>query len=71
MKAGDLVVMPHAVRTHGGEDNAIGIVVDPEDPWDRRGIAQGYKRIGIMWSDGGGTIDYEPTDWLEVISEAR
>ena len=70
MKAGDLVVMPHTVHTHGNEDNTIGIVVDPEDPWDKRGITK-YKRIGIMLSDGGGTIDYEPTDWLEVISETR
>ena len=70
MKAGDLVVMLSGGLPQKYEDNAVGIVVDPEDPWARRRITK-YRRIGIMWSDGDGDIDYEPTEWLEVISETR
>mgnify|MGYP004125383911 CR=1 FL=1 len=67
MKNGDLIHMPdeHVV---GRESPSIGIVVD-----DRVTVAgdprAGRGRIGIMWADSG-RIDYEPKDWLEVLSEA-
>ena len=28
-----------------------------------------YNRVGVLWPDGD-RIDYEPQDWLEVISES-
>jgi hypothetical protein len=28
------------------------------------------KRIGIMWMDNWGKVDYEPKDWLEVVQSA-
>ena len=70
MKVGDLVAMLSGELPQEYEDNTVGIVVDTDDPWAQRRITK-YRRIGIMWADGGGTIDYEPTDWLEVISEIR
>ena len=68
MKNGDLIHMPgeHIVAK---SVPSVGIVVDDRvtemgDPRAGRG------RIGILWVDGEGRIDYEPKDWLEVISEA-
>ncbi len=54
-----------------GRAPSIGVVIDMADPkthpsWPGKG-----RRVGIMWTDGGGVIDYEPKDWLEVISESR
>ena len=48
---------------------SVGIVVDDvvTHSGDPRG---GRGRIGILWADGGGRIDYEPKEWLEVVSEA-
>jgi hypothetical protein len=68
MKNGDLIHMPgeHIVAK---SVPSVGIVVDDRvtengDPRAGRG------RIGILWVDGEGRIDYEPKEWLEVISEA-
>ena len=68
MKNGDLIHMPgeHVVAK---SVPSVGIVVDDRvtengDPRAGRG------RIGILWVDGEGRIDYEPKEWLEVISEA-
>jgi hypothetical protein len=64
MKAGDLIHMPG--QHCPGDDSipSIGIVIDdvPRHLHD--------KRVGIMWADNWGKVDYEPKDWLEVISEA-
>ena len=47
-----------------GEAPGIGIVIDtePRHPHD--------KRIGVLWV-GESSVDWEPRDWLEVISESR
>jgi len=67
MKNGDLIHMPgeHVVAR---SNPSIGIVVD-----DRATVAgdprAGRGRIGILWADSD-RIDYEPKEWLEVLSEA-
>ena len=67
MKVGDLVHMPGKAGL-GGE--AIGIVVEP--PFvGPNGEKQQTPRVGVLWSDGGDVIDWEPAAWLEVINEDR
>ncbi len=68
MKNGDLIRMPGETLV-AKDVPSVGIVVDDVitvsgDPRAGRG------RIGILWVDGNGRIDYEPKEWLEVISEA-
>jgi len=52
-----------------GEDPGIGLVVDMSDSRTHRSWPGKEKRVGVMWVDGGGGVDFEPKDWLEVISE--
>ena len=67
MKNGDLIHMPgETVRE--GELPSLGIVID--DAPQRNANHRTTGRIGIMWADNWGKVDYEPKDWLEVISEA-
>jgi hypothetical protein len=61
MKIGDLVIMPRQASKRVG-DEEVGLIVNDEIIRDR---------IGVLWTDGAGRIDYEPVDWLEVISEGR
>ena len=70
MKVGDLVVMKdweEMDEAYGYLDGVVGIVVEEKDPFS---VLSSQGCIGIMWADGGG-IDYEPRDWLEVISETN
>ena len=66
VKVGDLV------KFKSSDDPIIGIIVVPAGKgtappcW----IPRTRTRIGVLWADGG-TVDYEPADWLEVISERR
>lgn len=63
MKVGDLVVMPRAVDySMLRQDLGTGLIVDDK-------IVR--NRIGVLWTDGDGKIDYEPVKWLEVINESR
>ena len=59
MKVGDLVIIS------GGE--IVGIVVADDD----QSFGRNRKHLGIVWTDGGGRVDYEPQAWLEVVSESR
>ena len=72
MEVGDLVRMPGEM-TIAGKNPSIGIIV--ADDYDKvcPGRVAGRKklRIGVKWTDNPGRIDYEPRDWLEVISESR
>ena len=61
MKVGDLVVMPRQASKRIGNEE-VGLIVNDK-------IVR--HRIGVLWTDGDGRIDYEPVDWLEVISESR
>ena len=64
MKVGDLVIM----RAWLGDRRpgpATGIVVDAVRQYRTKHSTRG--RIGILWADGEG-VDYEPADWLEVVS---
>jgi hypothetical protein len=66
VKVGDLVTMPGPAGLGG---QAIGIVARMVPPaLDKM---EGNPRAGILWSDGGGRLDWEPIMWLEVISESR
>ena len=63
MKLGDLVKMPDC------DDPGMGLVVAP--PKLHR-----PKRIGVWWFEESPDpeqpfyVDYEPIDWLEVVSES-
>ena len=70
MKVGDLVIMP-GENLPPGEGISIGIVVDETDPRTHKSWAGKTKRVGVMWVDGGGVIDYEPKDWLAVVSSCN
>ena len=74
MKVGDLIHMPgETVRE--GEVPSLGIVIDDvpqfRNPsrWDDSHRSS-KGRIGVMWVGNWGKVDYEPKDWLEVVSEA-
>ena len=62
MKAGDLIHMP-GETVQEGEVPSVGIVIDvePRHPND--------KRVGILWANWH-QVEWEPKDWLEVVSEA-
>ena len=62
MKPGDLIHMPGQTLLAGEEVPAIGIVIDTEP----RHLND--KRVGVMWTDNWGEVDWEPKAWLEVIS---
>jgi hypothetical protein len=63
MKVGDLIHIPGEAVPEG-EAPSIGIVIDTEPRRPRD------KRIGVLWV-GASSVDWEPKDWLEVISESR
>ena len=70
MKVGDLVHMPGETLLDGETIPSVGIVIDETDPMTHRSWAGKSKRIGIMWVENWGKVDYEPREWLEVVSEA-
>ena len=49
---------------------SVGLVVDETDPRTHKSWAGKTKRVGVLWA-GSNCVDYEPKDWLEVISESR
>ena len=65
MKVGDLVIMP-GEKLIPGEGISIGLVVDD----DVIRFPGRNKRVGVIWGDSD-RVDFEPLDWLEVISESR
>ena len=69
MKVGDLVHMPGETLRDGSVPS-VGIVIDEADPRTHKSWAGKSKRIGIMWVENWGKVDYEPREWLEVVSEA-
>jgi hypothetical protein len=68
MKAGDLIHMPGQYCPGDDAVPDIGIVIDDVPQFRTKNSTQG--RVGIMWVDNWGKVDYEPRDWLEVLSEA-
>jgi len=69
MKVGDLIHMPGQTMLTAEDEPSLGIVID-DVPQYRNPSRRGKGRIGIMWLDNWGNVDYEPKDWLEVVSEA-
>jgi hypothetical protein len=69
MKVGDLVHMPGETLRDGSVPS-VGIVIDETDPMTHKSWAGKQERIGIMWVENWGKVDYEPRAWLEVISKA-
>tara|TARA_E500000331_G_C16894257_1_gene556092 strand:+ start:295 stop:507 length:213 start_codon:yes stop_codon:yes gene_type:complete len=65
MKAGDLIHMPGQTLLPGETVPSVGVVIDDDPP-----SIVSSNRIGVMWADNWGNVDYEPRDWLEVVSEA-
>ena len=70
MKVGDLICMPGQYCPGDESIPSIGIVID-DVPRKRSSLSKSQGRIGIMWADNWGKVDYEPKEWLEVISECR
>ena len=74
MKVGDLVIMPNAsgIGDEAG-DQVVGIVVKMGSPASKmkHQTPEGKPRAGVIWSDGGGRLDWEPMAWLKVINESR
>ena len=64
MNVGDLVIMVDE-KIPEGEFMSIGIIID-----DDIRFPGGKKRIGVLWNFSD-RVDYEPRDWLEVLSETR
>ena len=64
MVSGDLVIMP-GESLMAGDDLSVGLVVDVSPK-----ISGNLRRVGVIWN-GESVIDWEPADWLEVISETR
>ena len=64
MKVGDLIHMPGQTLLPGEEVPSIGLVIDIEP----RHLHD--KRVGVLWVGADG-VDWEPKDWLEVLSEAQ
>ena len=63
MKIGDLIVMPGAVEYNRlRKDLGVGLIIDDRIVRDR---------IGVIWADGDGQVDYEPVNWLKVINATR
>ena len=66
MKVGDLVI----VIGTSPENLCTGVIVSTKPPPESN--FQRYRnRVGVLWADGGGIIDWEARDWLEVVSESR
>tara|TARA_B100000212_G_scaffold334715_1_gene305774 strand:- start:1576 stop:1737 length:162 start_codon:yes stop_codon:yes gene_type:complete len=45
----------------------IGVAIDREP----KAISTTPAQIGIKWFNEGGSFEWEPEGWLEVISEGR
>ena len=70
MKVGDLVRMPGSSHRAAGDTCAIGVVI--KMPYvGPNGQKQQHPRVGIYWMDGDGHVDWEPMNWLEVVSESK
>lgn len=69
MQIGDLVIMPRETLIKASGKPSMGLIIADDY---HKFIAPHRKntRIGIMWADGNGLVDYEPREWLEVISES-
>ena len=65
MKVGDLVHMPNSQWSLGAGIVAKMPYVGPN------GEQQQTPRVGVIWLEGDGCVDWEPITWLEVISESR
>ena len=66
MKVGDLVV----VTGTSPENLCTGVIVSTKPPPESN-YRRYRNRVGVVWADGGGIIDWERTSLLEVISEHR
>ena len=60
-RIGDLVTM----YTH--DTGLIGAVLDRKP----KAISTTPAQIGIKWFNTGGSFEWEPEGWLEVVSEGR
>ena len=65
MQVGDLVI----VKGTSPENLCTGVIVSTEPPESLR--FKNRTRVGVLWADGGGIIDWEARDWWEVVSESR
>ena len=69
IRAGDLVIMPgEKLMTH--DSPTVGVVVSLNDPHTHHSWGGKAKRVGVVWRDGD-RVEFEPAEWLEVISESR
>jgi len=66
VRVGDLVI----VKGTSPENLCTGVIVSTEPP-PESSFRRYTNRVGVVWADGGGIIDWEARDWLEVVSESR
>ena len=59
VKIGDLVSITEDGFYEG--EVQVGLVVED------KGGEKSFKRVAVLWSDGDGTIDWEPVQWLNVL----
>jgi len=71
MKVGDLVKMIDGCLREGDKLTAVGIIVGVREPTGTLMHPAYLRRVCVRWSDGHGQLDWEPADWLEVISASR
>ncbi len=64
---GDLVI----VKGTSPENLCTGVIISTEPPESLRFKNRTNQKSVSLWADGGGRIDWESRDWLEVISESR
>tara|TARA_A100001391_G_scaffold142444_1_gene100224 strand:- start:362 stop:559 length:198 start_codon:yes stop_codon:yes gene_type:complete len=60
-RVGDLVTM------YTFDTGLIGVVLDRKP----KAISTTPAQIGIKWFNEGGSFEWEPEGWLEVVSEGR
>ena len=60
VRTGDLVKMKHY------DTGLVGLVVDMH-----RSDLHKSVQVGIMWLSKPGKVEWEPEQWLEVVSEGR
>jgi hypothetical protein len=62
MKVGDLVTMEPELQG-AIEFSGVGIVVNA--------TIRNRDRVAVFWSDAGCGLEWEPIDWLVVLSASR
>ena len=69
MKIGDLVIMPGSCYRDENGSPATGIILRTKPDGINRGTPR-LTRVRVYWIEDAAPA-WEPSEWLEVISESR